>query len=185
MSELMPRLSSSEMSPELAEYLRPRVERLGYLGEFFQCAAHQPKALLSFMALTDELRSALPHNLTEVVALSVSCLMSNAYERVQHERLCLKLGFTPEWVREVETLAPDRSLAMTEQECAVQSLVIAAVRRHGHDCKGELEKVIRSIGHADAIAVLLLIGRYMTHALTVNCLALRPPVASPLEEKQA
>ena len=31
-----------------------------------------------------------------------------------------------------------------------------------------------------AIAVLMLIGRYVTHALMVNALELQPPVASPL-----
>jgi hypothetical protein len=181
MSELIPRLSSGQMPPELAEYLRPRVERLGYLGEFFQCAAHQPKALHTFMILTEELRSALPENLTETVALSVSCLMKNAYERVQHERLCLKLGFDKAWVREVEALAPPRATRMSEEERTVQALVIAVVKRNGHDCKPELEAAIHAIGHAKAIAVLMLIGRYMTHALFVNCLALKPPVPSPME----
>ncbi len=33
--------------PALWKVLRPRVERLGYLGESFQCAAHQPDALIS------------------------------------------------------------------------------------------------------------------------------------------
>ena len=181
MSELIPRLSSGEMPPDLAEYLRPRVERLGYLGEFFQCAAHQPRALLAFMTFTEELRKALPENLTETVALSVSNLMNNAYERVQHERLCLKLGFEKEWIREVNAIAPSAATRMSEEEWRVQTLVIAAVNQDGHDCKKEFESVIDAIGHAQAIAVLLLIGRYMTHALTVNCLALQPPVASPLE----
>src|SRR5712691_1005567 len=178
MSDLIPRLSSGQMPPDLAEYLRPRVERLGYLGEFFQCAAHQPKALLSFMTFTEDLRKALPEKLTETVALSVSRLMDNAYERVQHERLCLKLGFDRAWIREVIALSPSTARHMTHEEQLVQTLVIAAVNRRGHGCKDELEAVIKAIGHANAIAVLLLIGRYMTHALTVNCLALQPPVPS-------
>ena len=183
MSELIPRLSSGEMPPELAEYLRPRVERLGYLGEFFQCAAHQPKALLSFMTFTEELRKAMPDRLTETVALSVSNLMDNAYERVQHERLCLKLGFDEAWVREVNALSPSTATRMADEERRVQTLVIAAFQRNGHDCRVEFESAVNAIGHEQAIAVLLLIGRYMTHALTVNCLALRPPVASPLEKQ--
>ncbi len=52
MPELIPRLPPWEMPPELVEMLRPRVERLGYLGEFFQCAAQQPRALMSFMRRT-------------------------------------------------------------------------------------------------------------------------------------
>ncbi len=183
MSDLIPRLSSAQMPSDLAEFLRPRVERLGYLGEFFQCAAHQPKALLSFMTFTEDLRKALPEKLTETVALSVSCLMDNAYERVQHERLCLKLGFDRAWIREVIALAPSKAPHLSNEERLVQTLVIAAVNRKGHHCTPELEAVIEAIGHAHAIAVLMLIGRYMTHALTVNCLALEPPVASPLEDQ--
>src|SRR5919199_3671263 len=104
MSRLIPRLSFQELDPQVANALRPKVERLKYLGEFFQCAAHQPRALLSFHRLTDDLKEALPDNLTEVVALSVATLMDNAYERVQHERLALKLGFTEAWVREVVSM---------------------------------------------------------------------------------
>ena len=181
MSELIPRLSSAQMLPDLADYLRPRVERLGYLGEFFQCSAHQPKALLSFMRFTEELKAALPDRLSEVIALSVSSLMQNAYERVQHERLSLKLGFGEEWIRAVRSLAPNNSRAMRDDERLVQALVIAVVTRNGHDVAGELDAVVRAVGHARAVAVLMMIGRYMTHALMVNSLALQPPVQSPLE----
>src|SRR5216684_1375113 len=144
MSELIPRLSSGEMPPDLAEYLRPRVERLGYLGEFFQCAAHQPKALLSFMVLTEDLRAALGENLTELVALTVSCLMENAYERVQHERRCLKVGLGKPWVRAVESLGLSTE-AMSVEERLVQQLVIALIERRGHHTNQELDAVIEAV----------------------------------------
>jgi hypothetical protein len=131
------------------------------------------------MVLTEELRGALPNPLTEVVALSVSCLTENAYERVQHERLCLKLGFDYQWIRDVEALAPGGT--MRDDERAVQTLVSALVERQGHHCRAELDAVIRAVGHQKAVAVLMLVGRYMTHALFVNCLDLAPPVASPPE----
>src|SRR5947209_10053174 len=86
-------LPISELDPQLAEMLRPKVERLNYLGEFFQCTGHQPRALMSFYSLTEDLKDALPDNITELVALTVAAKMRNAYERVQHERLALKLGF--------------------------------------------------------------------------------------------
>src|SRR5271168_2385328 len=107
MSDQIPRLSTDEMPSDLASFLAPRVERLGYLGEFFQCTAHQPDALLSFLQFTDHLKHALPNDLSEVIALSIAVLMDNAYERVQHERLSRKLGFSDEWLREVLSLAPD------------------------------------------------------------------------------
>src|SRR6266851_2376853 len=101
MNASIPRLSMADLDPKLAELLRPKVERLNYLGEFFQCTGHQPEALISFYKLTDDLRKALPDNLTELVALTIASRMSNAYERVQHERLAFKLGLSEAWLRAV------------------------------------------------------------------------------------
>jgi len=174
------------MPPELSGRLRPRVERLGYLGEFFRCAAHQPAALLAFMDLTDRLKEALPDRVTEVVALTVARVMENDYERVQHERLCLKLGFGEDWIRRIEALAPAEGAhgsGLEEDERAVQRLVMALLERQGHDTGAELAAVVRAIGPPAAIAALLLVGRYVTHSLMVNALALSPPVTSPLEPR--
>lgn len=181
MKRSIPPLAPEQLDPELAHVLKPRVERLGYLGEFFRCAGHQPRALSSFLAFTEDLKQALPDRLTEVVALTVARLTENAYERVQHERLSLKLGFGEEWLRAVLELAPDRAVALAEPERAVQRLALAVVERRGHRCSAELEAAVAAIGNAAAVAVLLLIGRYVTHALFVNALELAPPVASPLE----
>jgi alkylhydroperoxidase family enzyme len=183
MTKLIPRLPQEKLHPELESFLRPRIERLGYLGEFFQCTAHQPEALLSFLEFTDHLKHALPNNLTEVVSLSVAQLMNNSYERVQHERLSLKLGFGEKWLREVLSLSADGNGILSEQEVLVQRLVVAAIDRKGHDTTRELEAVIQSIGPAKTIAVLMLIGRYMSHAMIVNSLNLDAPVPSPLEAK--
>jgi alkylhydroperoxidase family enzyme len=184
MSDQIPRLSAKELPPALASFLRPRVERLGYLGEFFQCTAHQPEALLSFLEFTEHLKHALPKNLTEIVALSIAVLMDNAYERVQHERLSLKLGFSEGWVREVLSLAADGYRILSEQEQVVQQFVISVVHRGGRNTTPELEAVTRAIDPAQTIAVLMLIGRYMSHALIVNTLNLAPPpVPSPQEMK--
>ena len=184
MSALIPRLSEAELPPELAQVLRGRVERLGYLGEFFRCTAHQPGALRCFVDLTEDLKRTLPDNLTEVVALSVAALMKNAYERVQHERLSLKLGFGKLWVRQVLALEPDQQGGLAEQERLVERLALAVVRRQGHGAGPELEAVIHSLGHQKAVAILMLIGRYVMHALIVNSLELAPPVPSPLERKE-
>ena len=180
MSELIPKLTEAQMAPELAKMLRPRVERLGYLGEFFRCAAHQPQALMSFMHFTEDLKKALPDNLTEVVALTVACSMNNAYEQVQHERLSLKLGFAEAWVREVLSFEAKTGGGLTADEVAVQRLALAVLARKGQNTVAELETVIRAVGHERGIAVLMLIGRYATHALIVNSLNLAPPVKSPL-----
>jgi len=180
MTKSIPRLEMAEMDPALAEMLRPRVDRLGYLGEFFRCAAHQPRALVSFLNFTEDLKQALPPNLTEVVALTVARLMDNAYESVQHERLSLKLGFGEPWVRAVVSLRPDGDSPLSRPERLAQKLAIAVVNRKGFNCNRELEEVTEALGHKEAVAILLLIGRYVTHALVVNCLGLKPPVPSPL-----
>jgi alkylhydroperoxidase family enzyme len=183
MSSSIPRLSQEELHPEVEAFLRPRIQRLGYLGEFFQCTAHQPKALLSFLQFTDHLKHALPENLTEVVSLSVAQLMNNGYERVQHERLSLKLGFSEDWVREVLSLSSNGHGALSKQEVLVQRLAIAAIDRKGHDVAHELEPVVQSLGPVMTIAILMLIGRYVSHAMIANALNLSPPVPSPLEMK--
>lgn len=180
---MIPRLEAEQWTPSVAEALRPRIQRLGYVGEFFKCAAHQPDALVSFMMFTEDLKRALPDRLTEVVALSVSTRLESAYERHQHERLCLKLGFGEAWVRAVEALAPAADpefRPFSSGERAVQALTLAVVDRHGKDSAPELEAVVGAIGHAQAVAVLMQIGRYVTHALMVNALDLQPPVPSPL-----
>src|SRR6266849_6282190 len=180
MSDLIPRLSFSELDPQLAELLRPKFERLNYLGEFFQCTGHQPRALMSFYSLTEDLKEALPDNLTELVALTIAAKLGNAYERVQHERLALKLGFSEAWVREAISLKANPGGELSATELRAQQLALAVLERQGHDTNPELEEVIQAIGYKDAIALLMLIGRYVMHALITNCLALKPPVRSPL-----
>lgn len=176
------RLSFDQLTPTLQGALRARVERLGYLGEFFQCSAHQPEILTAFIAMTEALKKALPDRLTEVGALTVACAMNNGYERHQHERLSRKLGFGESWVAMVERLDPDTAEGMCEGERVVQRLVLAVVQRKGKDVGSELSATIRVIGPDAAIAILFLIGRYVTHAMIVNALDLAPPVQSIFDE---
>lgn len=182
MNKLNP-LSETELHPDLLAMLRPRIQRLGYLGEFFRYSAHQPKALMSFMQFTEDLKEALPDKLTETVALSVARIMDNAYERVQHERLSLKKGFGEKWIGEVLSLRAESNDDISQEEALVQRLVLAVIGQKGKNCTSQLTAVINAIGPEAAIAILMLIGRYVTHALIVNTLNLAPPVPSPLEEK--
>lgn len=179
---LVPRLGLEQMPPPLRAALGPRVERLGYLGEFFQCAAHQPEALHDFVMFTESLRAALPNNLTEVTALTVAIFMGNHYERHQHERLCLALGFSRDWIRAVMALQPRAQPTLGAQEQVVQEFVLALLDRKGNGVTAELEAVAREIGSAGAIAIMFLVGRYVTHALMVNALLLQPPVPSIFQE---
>lgn len=179
MSAGIPRLGLDAMPPELADYLRKtKVERLGYLGEFFQCAANAPGALMSFMRFTDALGDALPKRITEVCALTVAGSMDNAYERNQHERLSEKLGFGRDWIAAVNRLDPERAEALSPAERAVQRYVLASIARMGRGVRPEFDAMLEHLQPGEAVAVALLAGRYVTHALFVNTLELAPPVPS-------
>lgn len=178
MSALVPRLDMQSLDPRLAEALGPRVKRLGYLGEFFKCTAHQPAPLLAFMHYTDALKEALPERLTEVVALTVAAVTGNAYERNQHERLSERLGFGRGWVAAVIAREGADGTAMSPTERSVQALCITVLDNYGSGLTTEFDDVVRAIGHVQAIAVLMLIGRYASHAIIVNTLGLAPPAPS-------
>jgi hypothetical protein len=178
MSEKIARLPFDALAPEVQDVLLPRVKRLGYLGEFFQCTGIHPDILTPFMHMTEALKHALPDRLTETGALSVAMFMKNDYERHQHERLSCKLGFGADWVAAVENLAPDRAPLLSDEERAVQRLVIAMLERRALGVGPELQAVIDILGAEQAIAILFLVGRYVTHALIVNSLELAPPVPS-------
>lgn len=184
MSQRVSRLTFDELAPQVQDVLRARVERLGYLGEFFRCAGHQPDVLTPFMEMTENLKKVLPDRLTETGALTVATMMDNQYERHQHERLSQKLGFGGAWVAAVEQVSPDTAPEMSADERAVQRLIIAMVERHGRGVSAELETAIDSIGVDQTIAVMFLAGRYITHALIVNSLELAPPVPSIFEETE-
>jgi hypothetical protein len=183
-SERISRLTFDELAPQAQNLLRARVERLGYLGEFFRCTGHQPDVLTPFMQMTENLKTALPERLTETGALTVAMLMDNRYELHQHERLSRKLGFGEAWVLAVEQVSPDTAPLMSDVERAVQRLIVALIERRGKNVKAELEEVIDQIGTEQAIAVMFLAGRYVTHALIVNGLELAPPVPSIFEEDE-
>lgn len=185
MSDRIKRLSFEELAPPVQDVLRARVERLGYLGEFFRCSGVQPDILTPFMEMTEALKKALPDRLTETGALTVATLMENRYELNQHERLSKKLGFGVDWIAAVEEIAPDTAPHLSDAERAVQRLVISMIARRGKDVSTELEAVIDAIGPEKAIAVMFLVGRYITHALIVNGLQLAPPVPSVFENEKA
>lgn len=178
MTQAITRIELDGMEPALADYLKPRVARLKYLGELFKCLAHAPKALLTFMQFTEALKEAVPDRLSEVAILSTATLMQNPYERHQHERLCVRTGLSRDWIAEVERLAPDRAVLMTPQEQAVQRYVVAAIETRGLGATAAFEAMAALLPQGEAVAIALLVGRYMTHALVVNTLQLAPPVPS-------
>ena len=182
MNARIPRLTLNELSPELQEALHPRVNRLSYLGELFRCLGHQPEALLAFMEFTGASKGALDQRLVEVIALTVATMKDNHYERNQHERLSVRLRFGREWVAGVEALDPDRAGLMDKADKTVQRFVIATVEQDGKGVSELLNDVVDAFGHVQAVAVLMVVARYVTHAVMVNSLALDPPVPSIFED---
>jgi len=184
MSNRIPRLEMHDLEPELRATLQPRVDRLGYLGEFFKCMGHAPDVLRHFMEMTEALKKAVPDRITEVVSLTVALKTGNAYERNQHERLCIKLGFGPDWVRQVELLDPENQSLMSEAEKATQTYTLAAVANFGHNTENEFNRILDVLKTSEAIGVVMLIGRYLTHSVAVNTFQLTPPKPSIFEEKE-
>ena len=176
------RLEFDEFAPEVAQRLEARVKRLGYLGEFFKCAAHQPSALAAFIDFTEAGKGSLDARLVEVIALTVAGWMDNAYERHQHERLAIRLGFGRGWVEAVNRLQPEASAELASAEQRLQRLVLTVLESHGKSAGGLFDECVGELGQKSAIAVLMVIGRYVVHALFVNTLALAPPVPSIFDD---
>jgi alkylhydroperoxidase family enzyme len=182
MAARIPRMSFEQLPAPIADGLRSKVERLGYLGEFFAATAHQPAALKAFMDFTDHSKGELDMRLVELIALTVATMKNVAYEKNQHERLAVKLGYGRDWVAAVEALAPDAQSLFNADERAVQSYVIATVERDGVEVGNLLQTVVEQLGVAAAVAVMFVMGRYTTHAIIVNSLDIQAPVPSIFDD---
>ena len=178
MSDLVPRIEFEDIEPELKELFRPRVERLGYLGEYFRVMSAQPKTMIGFFTITESLKTALPDNYTEIVSLALASRYGNLYEQYQNEQLSKKLGFSEDWIREALQPQSGATSVFKPDEKAVQAFSIAAGMKVGRDCEAEFKTLVEVIGSEKAIAVLWLVTRTVSHALISNTLKLASPVKS-------
>jgi len=178
MADCIPRLSFAELPADIAAALGPKYQRLGYLGEFFAATAHQPHALKAFIDFTEFAKGELDMRLVELIALTVAKMKDVAYERNQHERLAYRLGYGREWVVDVERLAPDEGTSLDDVERCVQRYLIAAVLHDGAGTEPLLNEIVKRLGVAQAVAILFVLGRYVSHAIIVNSLAIEAPVGS-------
>lgn len=172
------RFQFEELDDFLQERLRPRVERLGYLGEFFQVAATEPRALAGFIDFTEALKEALPARYLEIVALTISSRTGNAYERVQHERLALTVGLDATEVEGIERGKVSEQSGFSEVECAVYDLAEGIVSASGKGCPTAYAALRRLVGDRLAVAVLLTCGRYLAHSAISTTWCLEAPVRS-------
>lgn len=182
MSDRIPRLEYEELPPDLKEVFRPRVERLGYLGEFFRVMSHAPETMGGFYTITESLKTVLPDNFTEIISLSLSSRLGNLYEQYQNERLSRKLGFSDDWIREALTPNDGADSVFSGEEKAVQAFAIAVMEKKGQGVDKELDALIDAVGPEKTVGVMWLIGRTVTHAMISNTLKLDPPVTSIFED---
>jgi hypothetical protein len=178
-----PHLTFEQMPAGLQELLRPRVDRLGYLGEFFQRAAHQPDALTAFYNWTEALKRALPARLVEIIAPTVASHTGNEYERVQHERLALAHGMSREEILALEQMRAGICSTFTDEEVAAAALTRCLLDNFGHGCESALLRMSRLIGEASTTACLMVAARYAAHAIMANAWNLRTPVVSPIDRE--
>ena len=176
--DLVPRIEFEDIEPELKELFRPRVERLGYLGEFFRVMSAVPKTMIGFFTITESLKTALPDNYTEIVSLALSSRLGNLYEQYQNEQLSRKLGFSDAWISEALEPKSGPDSVFKPDEKAVQDFAIAAGMSIGRDDQAEFEALVKAIGSEKAIAVMWLVTRTVSHALISNTLRLASPVKS-------
>jgi alkylhydroperoxidase family enzyme len=178
MTSRLRRLDYEQLDASLREALAPKVQRLGYLGEFFAVAGHQPAALLAFHDFTEALKRALPAELTEVVALTAAVELGNDYERCQHERLSTSLGFGRAWIAATEGReGSDPSCLSAEARCT-RNLVLAVLADRGHGAGAQVNGAVEQLGEEQTVAVLLLIGRFVAHGFISNSTGLTAPVPS-------
>lgn len=169
------RLSYEELDRSIQDVLRAKVERLGYLGEFFAVAGHQPAATTAFQQFTESLKAALPPELTETVALTVASMLGNQYEQAQHERLSSTLGFSPAWI--AAAIGQGDEAELSERARVARTLARSVVESYGRAAAPVLSHAVDVLGEEHAVGVLLTVGRYVAHAVISNTLELAPPVA--------
>jgi len=160
MSAKIPRLEFDQLNNELAKTLAPRFERLGYLGEYFKVMGHQPKALNAFIDFTEHSKNGMAQKLVEVISLTVASALGNDYERNQHERLSVRLGYGRDWVLAIEKRQPENA-DISDDERALQVFTLKALSQTGKQTGDEFDQLVDALGHEQAIAALLLIGRYI------------------------
>jgi alkylhydroperoxidase family enzyme len=175
--ETTPRIGYDDLPAVVRGRVEPRVARLGYLGEFFQVAAHQPEALVGFIDFTEALKSSLDWRLVEAVAFTVAARCENEYELVQHQRLASTLGMDEAQIRALSSGRPEEGDLDSDQLAAVR-LAEDVVAARGGSCADSYEALQREVGVETAVGCLMTAVRYLAHATMSNTWDLRPPVTA-------
>lgn len=171
----------TELAASLQQELQPVVDRLGYFGEFFQVFGQVPSAMETFMGYTRSVKAPLSDAENELLALTVCASLGADYERIQHERLCVKLGIGLDWIAAASGRAGHDPSWLSESEQGLRRLALAIVERHGKNCQDEISACVSAIGQIKTKAALLQITRFTAIATLCNCDQLALPVPSVFE----
>ncbi len=172
------RLSIEEIEPALRAELAPTVARLGYFGEFFQVFCAVPGAVGAFMSYTKAVKAPLADSENEVLALTVCSALGDSYERIQHERLSVRLGIGTGWIAAAEGRAGADMALLSSDEAALRDLALAVLATHGKGCHAAVVAATEVIGAQKTVAALLQVTRFMSIATLCNALDLSLPVPS-------
>lgn len=174
----LPRLSLEEVEPALRAELEPTVARLGYFGEFFQVFGAVPGAVSAFMGYTRAVKAPLADSENEVLALTVCAALGDSYERIQHERLSVRLGLDTTWIAAAEGREGADMTRLNAEETALRALALAVIATHGKGCQQAVAAATTAVGAQKTAAALLQITRFMSIATLCNALELKLPVPS-------
>ena len=147
-------------------------------------AAHVHGAIPAFMQYTGAVKAPLADAHNEVLALTVCGALEADYERIQHERLAKRLGFSLDWIAAASGRAGSHASALQDDERKLQALALAMVS----SARAALLRRARArsstaLGPEKAVAALLQVSRFVTIALLCNALSLTLPVASVFDER--
>lgn len=172
------RLSLEQVEPALRVELEPTVARLGYFGEFFQVFGAVPGAVTAFMGYTKAVKAPLADSENEVLALTVCSALGDSYERIQHERLSMRLGLDIGWIAAAEGRTGANMARLNVEETALRELALAIIATHGKGCRTAVAVATSAVGGQKTAAALLQVTRFMSIATLCNALELSLPVPS-------
>lgn len=174
----LPRPPWECFDPADARAVQPIVERLGYLGEFFQVLANVPGATPAFLDYAKLLKGALGDRRTELIALAVCGALEASYERIQHERLAQRLGLGLDWIAAASLRPQANPAALDAADQRVLALAVAVAGARWDDARHCCAELARHDGAAVATAALVQATRYVSIASLCHTLQLTLPVGS-------
>ena len=174
-------LALEEVDPKLREMLQPTVDRLGYFGEFFQYGAQAPGVLTGFMQYSGALKAAIPDDLNEALALTVCAHLGLDYERIQHERLAVKLGLARDWIATMVGCSDTATLTPAQQ--AQRALAIAVSDGKIAEAREAAARLATEAGEAVAVAALFQATRFVAVCVIGRVFDLQLPITSIFAEE--